>query len=96
MRFSYYKPEWDGLPNPIIDSWGISYWFNDEKELHRDDGPAVIQDDKWYYQHGKLHRLDGPAIEWFDGEKNWYYKGKFICDSSQQEFERKIKLLAFL
>jgi hypothetical protein len=27
---------------------------------------------KWYL-HGKLHRTDGPSIEWFDGDKEWWY-----------------------
>ena len=49
---------------------------------------------EWFY-NGKLHRLDGPAIEDVDGYKEWYYEGKEIKCSSQEEFERIIKLRIF-
>jgi hypothetical protein len=41
------------------------------------------------------HRLDGPAIVWNDGGKDWYYLGKKIDCSSQEEFERFLKLKAY-
>jgi hypothetical protein len=50
---------------------------------------------KAWYQHGRFHRLDGPAVEWPNGCKDWYYKGKRISCSSQEEFERIIRLKAF-
>lgn len=30
----------------------------------------------WYNASNQLHRLDGPAVEWSDGSKFWYCKGK--------------------
>jgi hypothetical protein len=53
------------------------YWYKDG-QLHRDDGPAVEQDNgtKRWYKHGKKHRDDGPAVIWPDGSKLWYQDGK--------------------
>ncbi len=34
---------------------------------------------KFYYKDRKmriLHRTDGPAVEWYDGDKEWYFNGK--------------------
>jgi uncharacterized cupin superfamily protein len=42
------------------------------------------------------HREDGPAVEWFSGDKDWFFHGKSINCDSQEEFERQVKLLAFL
>lgn len=64
--------------NPYIDSYGSKYWYNEERQLHRLDGPAVIDHNgnKRWYQNGILHRLDGPAIENINGDKIWYQNGK--------------------
>jgi hypothetical protein len=61
------------------------------------DGPAVeyAYGYKEWYQHGLLHRIDGPAIECANGYKAWYYHGKKINCSSQQEFDKIIKLKCF-
>ena len=50
---------------------------------------------KFYNTNGKYHREDGPAIEFPDDTKMWYYKGKYIDCSSQEEFIRLIKLKSF-
>lgn len=44
----------------------------------------------------KHHREDGPAVEYMDGKVEWWYKGIRIDCQSQEKFEKKIKLLAFL
>jgi hypothetical protein len=64
--------------------------------FHRENGPAVewSNGDKSYYMNGKLHREDGPAIDWAD-EKAYYYKGERTECTSQQEFERLLRLKAF-
>jgi hypothetical protein len=64
-------------------------------QLHREDGPAVEWADgsKIWCQHGKFHRLDGPAIDCFF--KEWFYQDRKIDCSSQQEFDKIIKLKAF-
>jgi len=82
----------------IIDyTWGVRQWFRDNLR-HREDGPAIEQDDgykEWWINHQR-HRLDGPAVEFANGSKEWWYKDKQINCSSQEEFERLIKLLPFI
>lgn len=76
---------------------GDSMWFKDDK-LHREDGPAYVSitGRRSWYINGKLHRVDGPAdIYEFWGYPHWYYNGKRIDCSSQEEFEKIIKLKAF-
>jgi hypothetical protein len=53
-------------------------WYNDKKERHRLDGPAIEYAGgyKEWYVDGKRHRLDGPAVEWLDGYKAWWIDGK--------------------
>ena len=78
-------------------------WFTGDKDWykngirHREDGPAleIINGDKEWWQNGKLHRLDGPAIDQLNKYKFWYYQGKQIDCSSQEEFEKIIKLKIF-
>ena len=75
---------------------GNKFWYKNGR-LHREDGPAVEYPNgykEWYFE-GEWHRLDGPAIETSDGHKEWYYQGKHIECSSQEEFEKIIKLKAF-
>lgn len=73
--------------------WG--WYYNGQ--CHREDGPAVgyINGDVYWYQEGKLHRLDGPALERSNGAKSWHYRGKLINCSSQEEFQRLLRLRAF-
>ena len=65
-------------------------------QYHRVGGPAIeyVDGSKKWLLHGQRHRIDGPAVEWFNGDKRWYYYGKIIDCSSQEEFERLIKLKA--
>jgi hypothetical protein len=71
------------------------YWYLNGL-LHRVDGPAVecLRHYEWC-QYGKLHCEDGPAIIYSDGRKKWYYQGTHIPCSSQEEFERLLKLKVF-
>jgi hypothetical protein len=85
----------------VVDNYGtIIYYLNDN--LHREDGPALEYDngDKQYWVNGKLHRLDGPAIEYssptMHSQNQWHYKGLRVVCSNQQEFEKFLKLRAFL
>jgi len=75
---------------------GTKRWYLDD-QLHRENGPAIEYVDghkEWWYC-GKCHRLDGPAIEDdMSGTKLWFYHGERIYCSSQEEFERLIKLKA--
>jgi len=78
-----------------IDMSGNKCWYLNN-QLHRLDGPAIEYADgsKRWYLHGQRHRIDGPAIEYTNGFKYWWYHGKYIKCSSQEEFERLIKLRA--
>jgi hypothetical protein len=60
-------------------------------------GPVIWRDlnYKAHYHEGLLHRKDGPAVEWAGQEWWWWHGEKIVC-SSQEEFERMIKLKAFL
>jgi len=82
-----------------IDYKGNKWWWTNTlpRELHREDGPAVEFTDgaKMWYSYGKIHRLDGPAIEHTDGSKSWYFNHKKIICSSQEEFEKLLRLKAF-
>lgn len=67
------------------------------KLLHREDGPAIIWKSgiKEWYINDLPHREDGPAVEYPDGDKLWYYHGEYIECTSQEEFERLVKLKIF-
>jgi hypothetical protein len=80
--------------------WQIK--INGEVILHNPDGPAVINEEppnryKEWCINGKVHREDGPALVYEDNPElnEWWYHGKHIPCSSQEEFERLIKLKAF-
>jgi len=64
--------------DPEIDQAGNKYWYNEDRQLHREDGPAVIWTDgsKHWYLNNKLHREDGPAVEYGNGDKEWWVNGK--------------------
>jgi len=87
----------------VMTSDGTKRWYNKENILHRLDGPAILCTNGSYawYKDGKRHRLDGPAyylkIAYKSLEiiKEWYFEGKKIECSSQEEFEKLIKLKAF-
>lgn len=96
--FYYVNDKLHREDGPAIEWWtGSIEWYKDGI-LHREGGPAedhVIWD-KWFY-NGELHRIDGSALNLhYANEYHWFYHGKSIDCSSQEEFERKIKLLAFL
>jgi hypothetical protein len=62
---------------------GTILYFNSNKQLHRDDGPAITipSGEQHWYKNGKLHRLDGPAsiiplMAGVSGIECWYKNGK--------------------
>jgi hypothetical protein len=75
---------------------GDKYWYLYGKP-HREDGPAMELADghKEWLVHNMLHREDGPAIILPDGNKEWYLHGKKINCSTQEQFERLMRLRAF-
>jgi hypothetical protein len=46
-------------------------------------------------KYGELHREDGPAIERDNGIKEWWYQGQYIRVTTQDEFEKLMKMKAF-
>lgn len=65
------------MGNPEIDSEGTKRWYDDDGELHRDDGPAVHIYNRYkaWYRHGKKHRIGGPAIYQEGKIKEWWVNG---------------------
>lgn len=61
-----------------VEEWGTIRWYNENNELHREDGPAIewFNGSKSWYLNGNLHREDGPAAEYSDGYKAWFLNGK--------------------
>lgn len=54
-------------------------WY-DGTQLHRDDGPAVIEGNNYeYYSRGRLHRIHEPASEW-EGRMEWWMNGVMTRD----------------
>lgn len=78
------------------EKYGTIYWLDDQ--IHRDDGPAIEYKSgyKVWSEYGKIHRLNGPARIWSNGRQEWWYQGQCIDCQSQNEFEKIIKMLAFI
>ena len=72
-------------------------WTNIQGEYHREDGPAIEEDngDKFWFIHNQLHRENGHASEFADGTKEWFWHGQHILVSSQEEFEKYLRLKSF-
>ena len=63
-----------------VDDYGsIKCWYNEQDQLHNEDGPAVEYKSgtKHWYLNGQCHRENGPAIERADGTKYWCLNGQF-------------------
>ena len=75
-----------------VDMRGTRWYYNAANQLHREGGPAIINErrDKYWYQYNRLHRVDGPAIVFEDGYKRWYINGVQL---SEDEFNQRVKLL---
>lgn len=73
-----------------VDKDCTTRWYNEDNELHREDGPAVEHSDrhKYWYLNGKRHREDGPAVEYTDGYKSWYINDKQL---TEEEFKKRNK-----
>ena len=80
----------------INGSFVVMKWYLDDI-LHKEIGPAVIHNFGMiqYWSYGKVHRMDGPAIIFSNGRERWYYQGKKLDCSNQEEFDKLVKLRAF-
>jgi len=77
LKFS--TEEEPSFHNVKIDDKGNVKYYNENKQLHRLDGPAIEwqNGDKEWRINGKLHREDGPAVEYANGDRAWYQNDKF-------------------
>jgi hypothetical protein len=50
---------------------------------------------KYWYLNGRRHREDGPAVEYIYGNKEWWVNAEHIPCTTQEEFERLMRLKAF-
>ena len=75
-KLSWKEKAWDEMD--VDDENGKVRYYDEDGLPHRDDGPAVIDDDgtEIWYQHGTFHREDGPAVHGPSGNKTWYQKGR--------------------
>jgi hypothetical protein len=78
----------------ILDTTDIfsTQWVDDQGRTRKRkwrDGSCC-----YYDEEGQRHRLDGPARQ-YDQHREWFYHGQEIPCTSQQEFERWLKLKAF-
>lgn len=58
----------------VIDERGTKYYFNDETQFHRDDGPAIIHKDgsKSWYVNGEANDPKNPSVFFANGIFLWY------------------------
>jgi len=78
VRESLVEEPYVDYEEPEVDKYGTTWWYNEDGELHREDGPAVeyVDGTKHWYINGKHHREDGPAIVRADGSKFWFLNNK--------------------
>ena len=73
----------------VVDGDGDIWYYNEDGELHREDGPAVVYRDgtKFWYRNGELHKEDGPAVIWYDGSMEWWLDGE---EYSEEEYMKEV------
>ena len=81
------------MTNPNIDTVGNKRWYNQNGELHREDGPAIeyTNGDKSWYQNGKAHRLDGPALESANGTRFYFINDRELTEDEWKVHPFRIK-----
>jgi hypothetical protein len=78
------------------------YWeifhFNENNEIHREDGPAVeySDGDKFWYKNSERHRENGPAVDYSNGDKKYWYNDEYIDVKTDKEFKKYLKLKCFI
>lgn len=73
------SPEISPQASKIVKHQGVGRIFYtigtdpDYQNYHREDGPAIINDDgtQEYYRFGQRHRTDGPALIFPNGTEIW-------------------------
>ena len=71
-----------------VGSNGTIRWYNEDGQLHREDGPAYEEasGSKQWWINNQLHREDGPAVELANGNKFWYLNGQRL---TEKEFNQR-------
>ena len=71
-----------GSIGPFVTPNGAQEWYlvgteNTSKQLHREDGPAIIYPDgtEVWYRNGQRHREDGPEVVTASGIQEWWQWG---------------------
>jgi hypothetical protein len=61
-----------------VDSEGNQFWYNDQGDLHREGGPAVIwkNGEQGWLRNGLFHREEGPALIKPNISYSWYLNDK--------------------
>lgn len=80
LERSEFADNWDDGSADALRLKRTVKYLNNQDQLHREDGPAIIYPDgtQEWYRNGVLHRGDGPAVVHPDGKEEWYRNGKAI------------------
>lgn len=72
------------------DKYGNEFWYNENNQLHRLDGPACIFNDgtEYWCRNGLYHRIGGPALEYLNGTKCWFLDG---VEYSEEDYKVFVK-----
>lgn len=72
-------------------------YFDENRKLHREDGPAMIQNNSeyWYY-HGERHRDNGPAMIIHNYGCEYWVHGKKHREDGPAEVYNHMKKWYFL
>jgi len=67
----------------VVDEHGSILYYNENDQLHREGGPAVLYTTGFrdWYINGKRHRIDGPAYIRPDGFGAWYINGVEVAST---------------
>lgn len=79
----------------IITKNSISKYFTGISKYFTGICKTLIDNSIRYFKYGLQHREDGPAVEFPNGDKYWYYKGKYYgCNFYKlKTWKKKIKQL---
>jgi hypothetical protein len=71
------------MTNPVIDKIGNQYWYNEDGQYHRENGPAkfFVSGSQVWYIDGRRHRDDGPAFIDENGYQEWHVNDRRYFDN---------------
>ena len=79
--------------NPVIDSDGTKRWYNENGQLHREDGPAVERADgrKEWHVNGKFYNTIPEWVEALFEFKKW--TPEFLA-SKGKDYDKLVNIYA--